>query len=62
MLLTLEKMKPEEKVNLAINMIDVCVQVCADAIKDQDATITEKELLERLRARVMHGKRGHYEV
>jgi len=55
-------MKPEEKVNLAINMTDVCVQVCADAIKDQEATIKEKELLEKVRARIMYGKRRHHEV
>lgn len=60
--MTLEKMKSEEKVNLAINMTDVCVQVCVDAIKDQDATIKEKELLEKVRARIMYGKRRHHEV
>jgi hypothetical protein len=52
-------MKPEEKVNLAINMIDVCVCICADSIKDRDKSITEEELLERVRARIMHGKRRH---
>jgi len=42
----MEKLKPEEKVNLAINMTDACVRICADSIKDQDGTIKEEELLE----------------
>jgi len=60
--LTLEKLKPEEKVNLSINMIDTCVHICADALKDQDKTIKEKELLEKVRARIMYQKRRHHEV
>jgi len=60
--LTFEKLKPEEKVNLAINMTDVCVRICADSIRDRDESVTEEELLERVRARIIHGKRRHYEV
>ena len=58
----LKKLKPEEKVNLAINMTDVCVQVCADGIRDQNRNITEAQLMEKLRARMMHQKRRHHEV
>jgi len=58
----MEKLKLEEKVNLAINMTDACVRICVDAIKDQDRTIKEEELLEKVRARIMYNKRRHYEV
>ena len=60
--MALEKLKPEEKVNLAIDMIDVCIRICADAIRDQNDTIKEEELLERVRERIMYRKRRHYEV
>ena len=60
--MTLEKLKPEEKVNLSINMIDTCIRICADAIKDRDEAIKEEELLEKVRARIMYKKRRHYEV
>jgi len=60
--LTLETLKPEEKVNISISMIDTCIQICADALKDQDETIKEKELLEKVRARIMYKKRRHHEV
>lgn len=60
--MVLEKLKPEEKVNLAIDMIDVCVCICADAIRDQNDTIKEEELLKRVRERIMYRKRRHYEI
>jgi len=56
------KLKPEEKVNLAINMTDVVVQICADSIKDQNPNITEAQLIEKVRERIMYQKRRHYEV
>lgn len=60
--LDLEKLKPEEKVNLSISMIDTCVQVCFNALKDRDETIKEEELLEKVRERIMYNKRRHFEV
>jgi hypothetical protein len=60
--LTFEKLTPEEKVNLSIGMIDACIHICADALRDQDTTITEEELLEKVRARIMYQKRRHHEV
>ena len=60
--LTFETLKPEEKVNLSIGMIDTCIHICADALRDQDTTITEEELLEKVRARIMYKKRRHHEV
>lgn len=56
------KLKPEEKVNMAINMTDVCVQICAEGIKAQNPNITEEQLQEELKARIMIQKRRHHEV
>lgn len=55
--LSLDGLKPEKKVNLAIGMSDVCVRVCADAVRDRYPTIKEEELLERVRERMSYGKR-----
>ena len=60
--LTLKKLKPEEKVNLSISITDVCVRICANAVKDRNPTIREKGLIEQVRARIMYGKRRHCEV
>jgi len=60
--LVLEKLKPEEKVNLSISMVDVSIRICADSLKDQDVNIKEEELLEKVRERTMYQKRRHYEV
>ena len=60
--LSLDELKPEEKVNLAIGMTDVCVRVCADAVRDQYLAIREEELLERVRERIMYGKQREREV
>lgn len=62
MQVTVDKLTPEEKVNLAISMIDTCVHICTDALRDHDKTITEEELLEKVRARIMYQKRRHHEV
>jgi len=56
------KLKPEEKVNLAINMTDVVVQICAEGVKDQNPNITETQLIEKVRERIMLQKRRHHEV
>ncbi|MFX0097551.1 MAG: hypothetical protein ACFE7E_07310 [Candidatus Hodarchaeota archaeon] len=60
--MSFEKLKPEEKVNLSIDMIDTCIHICADALRDQDRTIKEEELLDKIRARIMYKKRLHHEV
>jgi len=60
--LSLDRLKPEEKVNLAISMTDTCVRVCADAVKDRYRTIREEELIERVRERIVYGKRRRSEV
>jgi len=53
----LGRLKPEEKVNLAIGMSDVCVRVCADGVRDQNPGISEEELIERVRERLLFGKK-----
>jgi len=50
-------LKPEEKVNLAIVMTDVCVRVCADAVRDQNPGIDEVELIEQVRERIVYSRR-----
>ena len=47
----------EERVDLAVGMSDVCVRVCADGVRDQNPGIGEAELVERVRERLMFGKR-----
>jgi hypothetical protein len=51
------RLKPEERVNLAIGMSDVCVRVCAEGIKAQNPGISDKELIEKLRERFEWSKR-----
>ncbi|MFQ6065607.1 MAG: hypothetical protein ACE5L6_09060 [Candidatus Bathyarchaeia archaeon] len=60
--MTLETLKPDEKVNLSINMIDTCIHICVDALRDQNEIIKEEELLEKVRARIMYNRRRHHEV
>jgi sulfur relay (sulfurtransferase) complex TusBCD TusD component (DsrE family) len=59
--LPLNKLKPEEKVKLSIDMTDACVSVCADAIKDR-GVVKEEDVMEQVRERVMYNKRRHHEV
>ena len=60
--LVIKKLKPEDKVNLSISMIDVCTRVCADAVRDREGAINEDEIMERVRERIMYKKRRHHEV
>jgi hypothetical protein len=54
----LGRLKPEEKVAIAIDMTDFCVRVCADGIRTQYPSISEEELLAKLRERLEWCKRG----
>ncbi|MHA1713208.1 MAG: hypothetical protein ACTSW4_04080 [Candidatus Ranarchaeia archaeon] len=47
---------PEEKVNLAINMIDTCVLICIEGIREREKDLTEVNLLERVRERIKKAK------
>jgi len=53
----LKRLSPEEKVNVAIDMSDGCVRICAEGIKAQFPDITEQELIEQLRERIEWSKR-----
>ncbi|MGC8999158.1 MAG: hypothetical protein ACP5JW_07225 [Candidatus Bathyarchaeia archaeon] len=53
----LGRLKPEEKVMLAIGLSDFVVRVCANGIKAQNPNITERELIEKLRERLEWSKR-----
>ena len=57
-----KKLTPEEKVDLTIAMVDTCVRICADGIRDRDKNIQDEKLIEKLRARILSNKRRHYEV
>ena len=54
----LGRLKPEEKVAIAIDMTDGCVRVCADGIRTRYPGISEEELLAKLRERLEWCKRG----
>lgn len=51
-----ERTLAEKKVNLAINMSDVCVRVSFDSIRDRNPRIKKKEVLKLMRKRIMYGR------
>ena len=53
----LGRLKPEEKIAIAIDMTDACVRICADGIRAQNPGISEEELIEKLRERLEWTKR-----
>ncbi|MDH7564702.1 MAG: hypothetical protein QHH24_07515 [Candidatus Bathyarchaeota archaeon] len=55
------KLKPEEKVDLAVGMSDFVIRVCADGVRAQYPGISEEELIERVRERLQFGRRKHGE-
>ena len=55
--LRLGRLKPEEKVNMMLEMSDAVVRICAEGIKMQNPGITEKEVIEKLRERIEWSKR-----
>lgn len=57
-----KKLSSEEKVNLMISMVDACTRICADGIRDRNKNISDKELMEKLRDRILYNKRRHREV
>ncbi|MBX5328607.1 MAG: hypothetical protein QHH18_07485 [Candidatus Bathyarchaeota archaeon] len=48
---------PDVKVNMAMDMTESMVRVCAEGIRAQYPDITEKELMEKLRERLEWTKR-----
>jgi len=55
--LRLGRLKPEDRVNLAVGMSDVCIRVCAYGVRDQNPDISEDKLIERVRERLEWDKR-----
>jgi hypothetical protein len=53
----LGRLKPSEKVELAIGMCDFVLEVCAEGIRVQFPSISEKEIIEKLRERLEWSKR-----
>jgi len=60
--LRLKRLKPEEKVKMAIEMTDAVVKICADGIRDQYPSFTEEQVQKELAKRVNYQKRFHHEV
>ena len=52
-----EELKPEERVDLAVGMSDVVVRVCAEGVRAQYPDISEEELVEKVRERLMFDDR-----
>jgi phenylpyruvate tautomerase PptA (4-oxalocrotonate tautomerase family) len=43
-------------------MSDVCVYICVDSVKDEDWTISGKDLMKRVRERIRFGRNRRGEV
>jgi hypothetical protein len=54
----LGRLKPEDKVKLAIDMTDACVSICAEGIRAQYSGISDEELIDKLREHMNWAKRG----
>lgn len=54
----LGRLKPEEKVQICMDLTDGCVRVCAEGIKTQFPGISEDELIKKLRERLQWSKRS----
>jgi len=54
----LGRLKPEDKVAIAIDMTDTSVRTCAAGIRMQHPDISEKDLIEQLRERLQWSKRN----
>jgi len=55
-LLSSVELKPEERVNLAIGMTDACIRVCIEGISNRDRSLTEEEVMEMVRERIMYAR------
>lgn len=53
----LGRLPSKVKVNMAIEMTDLCVSVCAEGIKARFPDISDEELTKKLRERLKWGKR-----
>jgi len=55
-LLSSGELKPEERVNLAIGMTDACVRVCVEGIMNRGRPLTDEEVREKVRERIMYAR------
>ena len=53
----LGRLPPSVKVEMAIDMTEACVRICADGIRAQNPGITDEEVKEKLRERFEWSKR-----
>lgn len=51
------RLKPEERVRVAVGMVDVVTQVSAESEKERNPGITEDRLIVILRRRFQYGRR-----
>jgi hypothetical protein len=51
------RLKPEEKVRVAVGMVDVVTQISADSERERNPRITEDSLISILRRRFQFGRR-----
>ncbi|MGB9717289.1 MAG: hypothetical protein ACPL4E_02450 [Thermoproteota archaeon] len=51
-------LKPEQKIEVALEISDACMQLCAAGIKAENPNLDEKRLFEELRKRVEWMKRN----
>lgn len=56
------KLGAEEKVEVAVNMSDVCVRICAEGIRKQNISIKEERVVQKVRERIVRKKPCHHEV
>ena len=54
----LGQLPPEKKVAIMIDMTSAAVRICADGIRAQNPSITDHELIEKVRERLEWSKRG----
>ena len=51
------RLKPEERVRVAVSMVDVVTRICADSERERNPSIPEATLISILRRRFQHGRR-----
>jgi len=47
---------------LMISVVDACTRIYAEGISAQNKSISDKELMEKLRDRILYNKRRHREL
>jgi hypothetical protein len=52
------RLKPEERVKVAVGMVDVVTRICADSERERNPGITEDALITILRRRFRFGRRA----